>query len=93
MISDSLEGKKIVCRCEDLTLEEIKAKIEKGYQTFDELKRVIRCGAGMCQGRTCRDIIIKLLARHLKQRIEDLPHPTIRPPIKPIPLKSFKADE
>ncbi|RKX70388.1 (2Fe-2S)-binding protein [candidate division WOR-3 bacterium] len=90
MKSDFSEEKKIVCRCEDLTAAEIIKKIKEGYHTFDELKRVIRCGAGMCQGRTCRDLIMKLLAQHLNRRIEDLPHPTIRPPIKPIPLKSFQ---
>lgn len=89
-MSDSLSRKMIVCRCEDLTSEDIEAKIKEGYQTFDELKRVLRCGAGMCQGRTCRDIIIKLLAQHLKMKVDDLLHPTIRPPIKPIPLKSFR---
>ncbi|HIE05391.1 MAG TPA: (2Fe-2S)-binding protein [bacterium (Candidatus Stahlbacteria)] len=90
-MEDSLRERKIVCRCEDLSFNEIDAKIREGYQTFDELKRVLRCGAGMCQGRTCRDIIIKMLAQYSKRKVDDLLHPTIRPPIKPIRLKSFRV--
>ena len=87
---DFSRGKRIVCRCEDLSIEEIEAKIREGYNTFDELKRIIRCGAGMCQGRTCRDTIMNLLARMQKKEVGKLKHPTIRPPIKPIPLQSFR---
>ena len=53
----------IVCRCEDITKEEILEAIDGGYQTLEEIKRVLRCGMGPCQGRTCTPLIAGLLAR------------------------------
>ena len=34
----------IICRCEDLTLADIKELITKGYRSLDELRRISRCG-------------------------------------------------
>ena len=47
----------ILCRCEDLTRENILDCIRAGYCTIDEIKRVTRAGMGPCQGRTCRMLI------------------------------------
>ena len=47
----------ILCRCEDLTREDILKCIQDGYRTIDEIKRVTRAGMGPCQGRTCRMLI------------------------------------
>lgn len=76
----------IICRCEDVTLKEIRELIKKGYTTVDEIKRITRAGMGPCQGRTCRDLIIREIARLTGKRVEEIPMPTFRPPIKPIKL-------
>ncbi|HON43695.1 MAG TPA: (2Fe-2S)-binding protein, partial [Bacillota bacterium] len=47
----------VICRCEDITLSEIRDLIAQGYHTIDEIKRVSRAGMGPCQGRTCRQLI------------------------------------
>jgi BFD-like [2Fe-2S] binding domain. len=49
----------IVCRCEEVTMGEVREWIAKGYDTFDELKRLLRVGMGPCQGRGCREIIMR----------------------------------
>ena len=36
----------ILCRCEDLTREDILKCIQDGYRTIDEIKRVTRAGMG-----------------------------------------------
>jgi NAD(P)H-nitrite reductase large subunit len=79
----------VVCRCEDLTLTEIRKAIADGYRTIDEIKRVTRAGMGPCQGRTCRSIIAGELARHYKIPMEEVIQPTFRPPVKPVKLGSF----
>ena len=79
----------IVCRCEDLTLAEIRKVIADGYRTIDEIKRVTRAGMGPCQGRTCRMIIAGELSRFYKVPMEEVLMPTFRPPIKPVKLGSF----
>jgi bacterioferritin-associated ferredoxin len=76
----------IVCRCEEITLDEIRSWIEKGYCHFDELKRVLRVGMGPCQGRGCRDIILRELAKATGVPIDKLDPGTVRPPVKPIKL-------
>ena len=48
-----------VCRCEEVTLEEIRTWIDRGYDTVEELKRVLRVGMGPCQGRGCQDILMR----------------------------------
>ncbi|HQB84187.1 MAG TPA: (2Fe-2S)-binding protein, partial [Candidatus Rifleibacterium sp.] len=45
---------KIICRCQDVTEDEIIAAIRQGATTIDEIRRLVRAGMGSCQGRTCR---------------------------------------
>ncbi len=80
------ENETIICRCEDITLEEIRACIREGYQTIDEIKRVTRAGMGPCQGRTCRLLIAQELASYYHIPIEEVLMPTFRPPTKPITM-------
>ncbi|MGB9721325.1 MAG: (2Fe-2S)-binding protein [bacterium] len=81
---------KIICRCEDITEEEIIQKIREGYRTMDELKRVLRVTMGLCQGKGCRRHIARILSRELNVPIEEIRQPTYRPPTKPVPIKATK---
>jgi bacterioferritin-associated ferredoxin len=81
-----MEKEIVVCRCEEVTMEEIRKWIDRGYDSFDELKRVLRVGMGPCQGRGCRDIILKEIARAKNVPVESVPPGTFRPPAKPIKL-------
>lgn len=75
-----------ICRCEEKDLKEIREWISRGYDSFDELKRVLRVGMGPCQGRGCRDIILRELSAVTGKPISELDPGTIRPPVKPIKL-------
>ena len=79
----------IICRCEDVTLSDIRQAISEGYNTIDEIKRVTRAGMGPCQGRTCRSLIAFELSRHFRIPMEEVVMPTFRPPLKPVKLGSF----
>ncbi len=79
---------KIICRCEDITEEEIVQKIKEGYTSIDELKRVLRVTMGLCQGKGCRRHIARILSRELGIGIEKVKQPTYRPPTKPVPIKA-----
>ena len=79
----------IICRCEDLTLGDIRKAIAEGCETVDEIKRVTRAGMGPCQGRTCASLIAAELSRYYKIPMEDIIRPTFRPTIKPVKLGSF----
>jgi NAD(P)H-nitrite reductase large subunit len=76
----------IVCRCEDLTREQILDCIKKGYRTIDEIKRVTRAGMGPCQGRTCRLLIAQELSKYYGIPMDQVLMPTFRPPVKPITM-------
>jgi len=80
------DAENIICRCEDITREQILACIADGYRTLDEIKRVTRAGMGPCQGRTCRSLIATELSRAYGVPMEDVLMSTFRPPVKPISL-------
>ncbi|MEM4903815.1 MAG: (2Fe-2S)-binding protein, partial [Desulfurococcaceae archaeon] len=53
----------VVCRCNDVTLEEVKKAIEQGIDNFELLRRYLKLGFGPCQGRSCIMIAARLFAR------------------------------
>lgn len=76
---ESLESP-IVCRCEGVTLAEIRDLIAAGCHTVEEIKHLSRAGMGPCQGRTCRQIIMGELMRAGIGNTEDMPPGSFRPP-------------
>lgn len=81
-----MPNRTIVCRCEDISLEEIRDMVAKGHKSIDEIKRLSRCGMGPCQGRGCRQTLAQEIAAATGQGIDDLKMPKFRPPVKPIKL-------
>ena len=79
----------IVCRCEDVTLEEIEKAIEAGCNNVQCIKTMLRLSMGPCQGRTCIPLIVRILARKLGKKPEDLYVPTPRPPLVPLQAELF----
>ncbi|WP_155667264.1 (2Fe-2S)-binding protein [Ornithinibacillus caprae] len=79
----------IVCHCEELTVADLKMAFEHGARTFDDLKRMSRCGMGHCQAKYCFDAANDHLANWSKVPVECLPNTRHRMPIRPVPLKVF----
>ena len=73
---------KVVCRCEDVTYDDVVKAINEGYVDLEELKRHLRCSMGTCQGRGCTRIIRQIMREH----DIDPAFPNIRPPIKPVSM-------
>ena len=80
--------KEYVCKCEEVTLEEVENAIEKRFTDYEELRRYLRIGMGPCGGRTCRLITLSILAKKTGKKIEELSPGTFRPPSIPL---SFSA--
>lgn len=93
LISDQLKdvevGDSIVCRCEDVTAEEIADAIDMGADTFKQIKFNTRISMGPCQGKTCILLVMKELSAKMSTPINDLLAPTYRQPITPIKIRSF----
>lgn len=83
---------KIVCRCQDVTEEEIIDAIRQGATTIDEIKRLVRAGMGPCQGRTCRRLVAQIISRELKTPPSNIYPPTFRPPNLPVPFSMIMAE-
>ncbi len=79
----------IICRCEDLTLADIRKTIKRGHQNPQVIKRLTRCGMGPCQGSTCRELLLKEVASAVGKSVGELEMITYRPPTKPIKIKSM----
>ncbi|MCL1998910.1 MAG: (2Fe-2S)-binding protein [Turicibacter sp.] len=85
--TNELDG--IVCRCNDLTLGDIRKMISDGYTTIDELKQLARVGMGPCQGRSCIPIILGELSRYLETPIKDLLPTNFRPVVTSVKLSDL----
>ncbi|MGI6620002.1 MAG: (2Fe-2S)-binding protein [Bacillota bacterium] len=81
----------IVCRCEDVTLGEIRKAIREGATTLDEVKRITRAGMGPCQGRTCRLLVAGELARYHGKHVSEILQSKYRPPVKPVKMGDLAA--
>lgn len=84
-----MKEKVIVCRCEDVTEDEITEAIQSGATTLEDLKRILRVGMGPCQGRTCGSILVSLLAKELNKKPKEIKQWNKRPPLKPVHMKIF----
>ena len=82
----SKNEKTYLCRCEDITLEEIRKALEDGATTFEDIKRRTRCTMGPCQGRTCRSLIAQEIAKYRGINVSEVDVPTHRSPVKPVKL-------
>ncbi len=86
-----MDKRAIVCRCLDITVEDVEKAIEMGYTDFESLRRYLGIGFGPCQGRHCYPIVLRILAEKTGRKLEDLPAPRMRPPIIPIPAYILAA--
>ena len=77
----------VICRCEGLTIREIRARIESGENSLTGLKK-IRLGMGVCQGRGCEGTVAELLRLSGISAGRITPF-NLRPPLFPIRLSAF----
>jgi bacterioferritin-associated ferredoxin len=85
-VTDNTPSGAYICRCEEITVDEIRQYIAKGYTTLNEIKIVSRAGMGACQGRTCRHLILGELSKAMGVKPENMPTVTFRPPSEPIKM-------
>lgn len=76
----------VVCRCMEITEQEIREAIHHGTKSFDAVKRVTRAGMGLCQGRTCQHLVERLITQETDASATDLPPISVRPPLRPTKL-------
>jgi NADPH-dependent 2,4-dienoyl-CoA reductase/sulfur reductase-like enzyme len=85
----SIPDETIICRCEDITMGEIKTAVLNGCATPDALKKAVRTGMGICQGRTCGPIICEVIAALKRMPPDHFSSLSVRTPVKAVPLKAL----
>lgn len=76
----------LVCRCEEVTEEEVCKAIKDGARTLREIKMITRAGMGLCQGRSCSKIISHILAKETRISTNEIKPAGYKPPLRPIDL-------
>lgn len=89
-----MKDMKIICRCQDVTEQEIVDAIRKyNLTSVDEVKRLTRAGMGHCQGKTCRKLVEQILLRENGFLSDEDTWSISRPPVKSIPVKFLAESE
>jgi bacterioferritin-associated ferredoxin len=81
----------IICRCEEVTKKELLEALEKGHTDMNEIKRVTRAGMGLCQGKTCRRLVSRIVADFTRRDLAEVEPSTFRPPVRPLKIASLLA--
>jgi NAD(P)H-nitrite reductase large subunit len=76
----------MVCRCEEITMGEIRRQLANGFDTVSGIKKATRCGMGHCQGRICGPILSDMIGAFTQRRPEAVGITSARAPVKPVPL-------
>ncbi len=84
-------GDTLVCRCEEVTAQQIVDAAQVGCSGPNQLKAFLRCGMGPCQGRMCGLTACELLARESGTPMRELGYYTLRFPTKPLTLAEIAA--
>lgn len=76
----------LVCRCEELTVGQIREAVGQGGLSPGQVKAFTRTGMGPCQGRMCGLTLTEVIADCRQIEPADVGHLNVRPPLKPITL-------
>jgi NADPH-dependent 2,4-dienoyl-CoA reductase/sulfur reductase-like enzyme len=74
----------IACRCEEVTVGQIRRAVRLGAPGPNQLKAFTRCGMGPCQGRICGPIVSAVIAEARGVPIAEVGTYRPRAPYKPI---------
>jgi len=86
--SERLKDDPIVCRCERVTADEVRALIKAGVRDMNQLKALKRTGMGACGGKTCSELIKKIFRQEgIKE--SQMTEFTNRPVFIEVPLGAF----
>lgn len=76
----------IICRCQEVTRQEIVDAIRDGATTLDGVKRRVRAGMGLCQGKTCERLVMKIIAEETGIPMEEILPQKKRMPVRPVKI-------
>ena len=88
-----MSSKVILCRCEDVTLVDVRHAVASGFGDLEEVKRYTGFGTGPCQGKECLRAVALAIAEASGKPVASIQPFTTRPPLVPTELKLFAAND
>jgi len=79
----------IVCRCEEISAAQIRQAVHEGHTDPDQVKFLLRCGMGPCQGRQCAQSIALIVAATRQLPAAAFGPFRVRPPIRPLSIEQL----
>lgn len=83
----------IICRCEEITRGEIRRAVHDGMFTIAEIRRFLRAGMGLCQGKTCGKMVKSIVAAELGVPSLTIESATARAPMRPTEMEVMANDK
>jgi thioredoxin reductase/bacterioferritin-associated ferredoxin len=75
-----------VCRCECVTLSQVRIALDQGAHTVQEVKLATRCAMGPCQGRQCATTLNHIVTQFTGATQQPL---KVRSPAEPVTLGAW----
>lgn len=75
----------------DVTDEDLARAVAEGFDHIETLKRYTAVLMGPCQGKVCAMNVLREFARLTGKTVAELRVPTLRPPLRPLPLGLLAA--
>jgi bacterioferritin-associated ferredoxin len=87
-----MSDKMFLCRCEDVTVQDVVHCVHRGYADIEEVKRYTGFGTGPCQGKECLAMVASCIAACTGQPLAAIAPFTSRPPLTPTALGVLAQD-
>ncbi len=84
-----VQDETVVCRCEEISVAQVREVYEVGCDGPNQLKSFSRCGMGPCQGRFCGITVSEMIAHYSGKPVDKVGYYRLRPPVKPLLLKEL----
>jgi NAD(P)H-nitrite reductase large subunit len=81
-----MDNSVLICRCQEVTRQEILEAVANGATTINGVKRRVRAGMGLCQGKTCERLVARILAEETGRNPADILPQTSRMPVRPVKI-------
>ena len=85
-IYELAQAQTLLCRCEEVTVAEVRDAVRRGARTVRAVKAATRGGMGPCQGRICGNLVGHCVAQVTGRPLQEILDLSARPPVKPVPL-------
>ncbi|MFC0407748.1 FAD/NAD(P)-dependent oxidoreductase [Roseomonas elaeocarpi] len=81
----------LACRCEEVTGQQLRDTAALGVPGPNQMKALLRCGMGPCQGRLCGLTVVETIAAARGVSPAEVGYYHLRSPVKPVTVAEFAA--